>query len=338
MVVTIKHIAKKAGVDISVVSRVLNNRGDEYRISKQRQSKVRKIAKSLSYSPNLSAQAIRTGRFGCAALLLSSYKDRSFLPHLVLDGIHDELEKHDLHLLLTKLPDERPDDLSSLPKVFRTLMADGLIVNYVRELSPCLASLIEQNESPTVWVNVKKEQDCIYSDSYRASHTATEKLIDLGHKRIAYFDFHHPDINKSGIHYSARDRFFGYRDAMSRADLKPCDVRREEIDYIVKVLSQPDRPTAFVSYWSTGVPILLRAIRMAGLTVPNDISLITMAGQSNLDELCASAMIEPDHDMGREAARMLIKKTQDCNTIAMPSKVLQFSYVDFGTCVPLNKG
>ena len=333
MAVTMKSIAKEAGVDVSVVSRVLNNRGDEYRISKQRQERVHRIAKVLRYSPNLSARAIRTGQFGCAALLLSSHKERSYMSHEVLDGIHDELEKHDLHLLLTKLPDEMPDNFSELPKVFRTLLADGLIVNYVRQLSPSLASLIEQNGSPAIWVNVKKEQDGIYSDSYKAAYVAAEKLIELGHRKITYLDFHHPDINNSGIHYSARDRYFGYRDAMNHAALKPCDMRREDINYIVKVLSQPDRPTAFVSYWSTSVPILLRAIRMAGLTVPDDVSVISMAGHSNLKELCVSAMIEPDYEIGTGAAQMLMEKISNEN-IEIPSKVLQFSYTDIGTCVP----
>jgi LacI family transcriptional regulator len=60
MVVTLKNIANKAGVDISVVSRVLNNKGDEFRISKERQDTVRKMAKSLGYVPNVSAPNSQT--------------------------------------------------------------------------------------------------------------------------------------------------------------------------------------------------------------------------------------------------------------------------------------
>jgi LacI family transcriptional regulator len=336
MVVTLKNIANKAGVDISVVSRVLNNKGDEFRISKERQDTVRKMAKTLGYVPNVSAQSMQRGSFGCAALLLSSYKDRSYLPNRILDGIHDKLEEHDLHLLLTKLPDEKPVDFSKPPKVFRTLLADGLIINYVRGLSSELEALIEKNDSPMVWINVKKAQDCVYSDSYKAACIATEKLVELGHKRIAYVDVHHPDINMPKIHYSARDRYLGYKEVIAKAGLEPLDIRTKNIDTLLSILSRSDRPTAIVSYWSTCLPPLLKAMRIAGLSIPHDLSIISLAGQSCLEDISFSSMVEPDYEIGKAAAEMLIQKIGNKAITKLPSKILDYSYLDFGTCAALN--
>ncbi len=128
--------------------------------------KIRKTANELGYIPNISARAVKNGSFGCVALLLSSLGERSYLPNHLLDSIHAELEKHGKHLLLTKLPDANAEAISQTPKILRTLMADGLIVDYTHHVSSEIVSQIENHILPSVWINTKREKDTVYPDNF----------------------------------------------------------------------------------------------------------------------------------------------------------------------------
>ena len=74
----IKEIAQKAGVSITTVSRVLNNKGDQYRISKKTQIKVNKAADKLKYIPNHFAANLRTGKSNTISLLIPSLDNPFF--------------------------------------------------------------------------------------------------------------------------------------------------------------------------------------------------------------------------------------------------------------------
>src|SRR5579875_1530432 len=95
--VTLRDIAENVGVDRSTVSRVLSNKAAEGGISVELADRILRKAREMRYLPNASARAIRTGRFGCAALMLSTVEGRSYLPRRLLDGIHDELASSEQH-------------------------------------------------------------------------------------------------------------------------------------------------------------------------------------------------------------------------------------------------
>ena len=67
----LQQIASQVGVDVSAVSRVLNNKADTIRIGRKRIVEIRRTAQDLGYRPNAAARAIRRGQFGCVALVLS---------------------------------------------------------------------------------------------------------------------------------------------------------------------------------------------------------------------------------------------------------------------------
>jgi len=340
MAITLKDIAKVVGVHPSVVSRVLNNKADNYNISERRIEEIKQAALDLNYVPNISARIIQEGCFGCVAMLLSSDAAKSYLPSHLLESIHDELEKNNKHLLLTKLPDAAADEFSKMPKVLQTLMADGLIVDYTYQVSDEIVTQIEKHSMPAVWLNVKHDKDAVFPDNKKASEIATQKLIDFGHKKIGYVgELTHFTDDFSTAHFSVADRYFGYEIGMKKANLQPLNInndnkilpRENQVDYFIKILSQPDRPTAIVLNWTSIAAPVIQAARFLRLRVPQDLALITFASfMAESAGLTIDAMIEPEIEMGVEAVKMLCEKMKKPKKV-LPSRVLDFSYRKVGS-------
>ena len=87
--VTIKEIARHTGLSIPTVGNVLGRSASRY--SESTRKRILQAAQDLGYKPNSSARAMRQGRFGCAALVLSRSKQQthSHIPPGLLDGLDD---------------------------------------------------------------------------------------------------------------------------------------------------------------------------------------------------------------------------------------------------------
>jgi LacI family transcriptional regulator len=339
MPTTLKEIAYQAGVDVSVVSRVINGKADKYRISKACQERVKGVALELGYIPNAYAVGMKQGEFHCVALLQNTMADQRYLPEKLVDEISRCLEIEDKHLLLASMPQQRLNK-EELPKIFRSLMADGLIINDCHDLPPRLRNVIEHTSMPTVWINRKMDFNAVYPDSFWAAKKATEHLISLGHKKICYCNVYFDDL-RPNAHYSVADRRDGYALAMKEASLDKWDITpqhrvddamEKQIELFCSVLKSESRPTAMLLYWSYSIPAVFSAASRLGLHIPHDLSIIAFAGESHQRRgLTASAMLEPETDMGRTAVSMLQERmrTKQDN---IPSKVLQYIFLDIGTC------
>jgi LacI family transcriptional regulator len=341
---TLTEVAQHLGVNVGTVSRVLNGKAAQGRISDELAERIRRAARKLGYVPNASAQATRTGRFNCVALLLSTIAGRSYLPHGLLDDLHDELARHNLDLTIAKIPDDQLDNPDYLPKFLRTLMADGLLINYTNALPRRLLDLAGQGRIPAVWINTIRPADCIFSDSRSAAVRATKHLIELGHQRIAYLDAGWVRDPNGELHYSVRDRLAGYREAMQRARLAPDELRyeiaqlsfAEEIERARGWIRQPNRPTALLCYWHNALAGIVRASWLEGLAIPRDLSIATFGGEAARGSgLRVSTMVEPEHEIGRHAIELLLRKIAKPRA-KQPPCVLQFTWHDQGTCVKPN--
>jgi DNA-binding LacI/PurR family transcriptional regulator len=87
-----------------------------------------------------------------------------------------------------------------------------------------------------------------------------------------------------------------------------------------------------IFYWSYSVPAVYAAAARLELQIPRDLSIITFAGESHLRiGLSATAMLEPETDMGREAVEMLQKKMSQKQK-NIPSKCLDYIFAEMYTC------
>lgn len=337
MSVTIKEIARHTGLSIPTVGNVLGRSANRY--SLQTRQRVMKVAQELGYKPNSSARAIREGRFGCAALVLSRSKatTHSYIPLGLLDGVDEELARHNMHLNVSWFTDEELSTDEFLPKVVREHMADGMIINYTHEIPPRMLGAIHAHHAPAVWVNAKLDEDCVYPDDYGAAKSVTRQLIQLGHRRIAFLHLINPlfgatfEESRPRFHYSVEDRARGYREALQQSGLSPRvtyhDRFVDESDHLAayaELLRGPDRPTAVLCYSDNDLSGLMCVAASMGLSIPRDLSVLAFyptepwAGGRRV-----SAVQIPSAEIGRRAVRMLLQKMkvpdQPC-----PAEVVQY--------------
>lgn len=316
MPVTLKQLAQHSGVSVPTISQILNDKGHRY--SSATCEKVMQAVKDLGYRPNSSARAIRLGRFNCAALLLSTEAYRSFMPSELLRGIHDGLAEKDMHLSLAMLPDEQLTSQAFVPKLMRQWMADGLLINYHVHAPARLQELIVEYKLPGVWINTPQPTDAVSPDDHQGLRMLTERMIALGHRRIAYADVTSSE-DREPEHISVLDRMAGYADAMKNAGLQTRIIRphakleiQERAPFAEQELLRPQRPTAVVCYADTTALVMLQAATQVGLRVPRALSIATVSehvvGDSGVPLTTA---IIPWDGVGKEATRMLAEKISD---------------------------
>lgn len=339
--VTLEEIAAAAGVSRNTVSRALNGKTKEiWPSTVRRANRIRRIAARMGYRPNSAARAMGRGRFGCAALLLSTEPGRSTLPGRLLDGVHNALAGHDMSLALAKMPDEALTDEAFVPKVLRELMADGLLINYNREVPAKMIELIDDQGIPAIWINSKREKDCVHPDDLGAGQAATEHLLSLGHRHIAYVSFSPVGSPK---HYSEADRQAGYEAAMARAGLKPRLIQPgageepgDRLAWARRWLAGPDRPTGIVAY--AHGPLVKYAASTLGLRAPDDLSVLSFAEQQEvgLGEP-DTTMVIPAAAMGKTAVEMLVERLR-APSEGLEPRVLPIALVNGRTTGPPPQG
>ncbi len=282
--VTTKVIAEHLGVARPTVSTILSGARSNTRVSESLRRRVLKAAEELGYRPNSAARAIRSGQFGAIGVLQATESDRGNLSRTALYAIQTKAVEHDMHLSMGMVPDVNLSDPAGLPKVLREWCVDGLLISYTSVIPPLMHKHIERHRIPAIWMNVKREHDCVHLDDFGGACGATEMLLEMGHRRIAYLG--QRPIPDSHQHYSVADRFEGYAVAMKRAGLKPDPIfgrslavsempeHGEPIAGLVQQLRSAERPTAVVAVEAAAD--VLFAAHVAGLSVPRDLSVIVL--------------------------------------------------------------
>jgi LacI family transcriptional regulator len=336
------HLAMLLGVSQVTVCKSLANHSG---ISQEMRDKVHRLAKEHGYRPNASARAMREKRFGTVALVQSSEPSRSILVPQLLSGIQSALREDELHLLLTALPDDQLTNSNYIPKILGEWSCDGLLINYNAGIPERMVKLIAEYQIPAVWINSVQESHCVYPNDVEGGRVATEHLLKLGHRRIAYVDYAFGEKCPYPVHYSTHDRFKGYSQAMAAAGLQPRKIRSPGgpppdpiLGFTQSWMSGEDRPTAVVTYNDqTAKPIAMMAMALFGVEWPERLSLVTF-DRRRMDELGIplTTMVLPEFEMGAEAVRMLVMGIADRNA-KLPAKRFGFSIAVGATTVELRE-
>jgi len=317
MRVSIGQIAREAGVDKSTVSRILTGKADAARISQPRIAHVRRVANTLGYWPNLAARTVSTGRFFNVLMVHGTRAHTSGLSWEILTAAHDSLATAGYHLTYARVPDELLTDPKYVPHCLQHWMCDGLLINYIAGVPDRMVELLRTHGLPSVWINTKSEVDCVRPDDLGAGAQIGRRLIELGHRHIAYMDRSLYRSAAEGVqHYSKRDRLAGCRQEVELAGGRLelwCDPEwtpGAEMPFVRAQLARQDRPTAVVSYSQAEAVACQMAALAAGLTLPIDLSLVTfgLPASTPMDELHMCMAVQPDLRVGAEAVRMLLAK------------------------------
>jgi DNA-binding LacI/PurR family transcriptional regulator len=275
---TIYDVAKKAGVGIGTVSRVLNNHTQVRPATRQ---VVLEAIKELDFRPSAVARQLSLQRqvkhIGIITQPFVNY--HSFLERL--RGMQKVLseQKSDYELLLYTVSSFEHYQ-TQLETIAQTRAVEGLIIISL-ELPYDLLELLTSANLPVVGVNHLQNQPwpCVTTNDTEGGYLATKYLLDLGHQRIAYVG---DTFVEDYTHNTSRDRFAGFRKALEEAGVRVDDsyVCLGPFDYeiakqnTVKLLKLETPPSAIFAMSDIQALGCVAAVKEAGLRVPEDVSVI----------------------------------------------------------------
>lgn len=277
---TIKDVARQAGVSITTVSNVLNERTDS--MSEQTLERVQHVMQELNYRPNALARGLVTQQTATIGVVINEIETPLFLH--ALNTIEPIARSAGYNVLMSNARD--PAEEPEVVQVLLEKRVDGFIFLCVSEITddddiPELQRL----GRPAVLVNRARHYrtlDQIDWDDAGGVIQAVDYLFDLGHRQIAHLSG--PPQRRSGA-----QRLAGYRTALQRHGLPYCEDYVRPGDYTgdpdswrrsTWALLQLDRrPTAIVASDDIVAAVAIKTIQQAGLRVPEDVSVIGIDDQ-----------------------------------------------------------
>jgi len=303
--VSIKEIARVARVSPSTVSRALRNSS---LVNRETAERIRKLAAEMGYAPSAVARRLVTKPTYTIGVVVTTIAD-PFIAEVV-SGIEEVANDHGYWVFLANCKAD-PEREVKVVHCFHERRVDGIVVAASRVGALHMPHL-SQMKVPIVLINSQHPSEFAYSvmiDNITASREAVQYLIELGHRRIGY-------IGDRFGYQSDTERFAGYRQALELADLPLLpeliahgDGKPEGGMWAMEnLLALHERPTAVFCYNDMSALGALRVMRLHGLKVPDDLSLV------GFDDLFIASYMQPPlttvrqpkRQMGRMAMEILL--------------------------------
>lgn len=296
MAVSIKDIARLAGVSHSTVSRALRH---SPLIPVTTARRIQRIAKEAGYSASAVARSLVMRRTEAIGIVVTSIADP--FNGEVVQGLEEEANRHGYSVILANSQAD-PEREMKVVRSFRERRVDGIVVASSRVGAHYLP-LLKELEAPVVLLNNQHPSEFAYSvtiDNRDGGYQATRHLIELGHRRIAYLG------DQFGLQ-SDTERFAGFKRAMAEAKLL---VKR---DYVVRGDGKPEKgreraaelldrkkpPTAIFCYNDMTALGALEEAAARGLEPGRDLSVV------GFDDLFFAGLLKPGLTTIRQPMRKL---------------------------------
>jgi LacI family transcriptional regulator, galactose operon repressor len=281
--VSIVDIAKKAGLSITTVSRVLNGKAEQFRISKKSQQKIRETARKLNYVPNQFAANLKSGKSNTIALIIPSLSNPFFAD--IASEINAEVRNRGYITIIGDSDESEEIEMEELLQM-QSRNIEGLVIAPCGQNSERIKKFHDHG-LPIVCIDRYFEDlDIPYvsTDNYEGAVMATKHLIEHGHTNIACIQ---------GVRQSVpnRLRIKGYRDTMIASGIKKYSISGDEFSVqngykeTKLLLQQKEIPSAIFTLSNTIAMGCLKALKEENLRIPEDVSLITFDDHPYLDYL-----------------------------------------------------
>ena len=329
MNVTIKEVAKEAGVSPSTVSRVIS---DSNRISDETKKQVRAVMQKLEYHPNAIARSLVNRTTNTIGIVMPHSTERAFLNPFfpqVLSGISVATHENDYCMLLSTGNNE-DEQLDSITKIAMGGRVDGVIIMY-SSVENIILEAIKALKIPVLIIGKPlKTKGILYvdNDNVEAAFKVTDELLNRGHKNIAL-------ITGSLKMVVSLDRLDGYRKALmdkglefDRSLIKEADFTKEAgFLAMEELLNENKNITALVVTDDVMALGAMEAIKKSGLSIPDNIEIVSF-NNIPLAELIKPSLSSVDIsavEIGYESARLMIEKINgvaDRDKVIVPTKII----------------
>lgn len=307
--ITLADVARRAGVSVKTVSRVINN---EARVAEETRQRVMAVVDELSYVPNVWAQRLARGHSGLVGLVMFDATPAYLMS--VIRGLMDIGDPAGYRVGLYRLNIQDPRQIAQFVGMAMQRRVEGLVFTPPCDNSPELISELRNMGFP--FVQLTPHERCngcawVAATDRQGVHEATWHLLRLGHQRIGF-------IHGSPNHMASLERLEGYRQALREAGQEldesivlPGDwTFQTGLDRARELLALSPRPTAIIAGNDDMAAGVLQAAWERGLKCPEDISVVGFDDVQLARQLSPplTTVKQPIYDIAATAMSMLVNK------------------------------
>lgn len=308
---TIKDIAREAGVSITTVSRVLNNK--EEGMSQKTREKVLRVMEEVNYQPNKLARGLVTKRSNMLGLIVPNISN-PFFPELCR-GAEDEANKRNYSLIICNSDDQSQKEENYL-RLLQEQQVDGILLSSKNRLSKTSKNQLQSGKIPYVLFDRGEEatnQSGVFLDNKRGGYLAGKHLTDLGHIQIACM------TGPTEIQNS-QQRLSGFQRALMEVtvELPPSsilvgDFQMDTAYRIAKRFLQNNTVTAIFASNDLMACGIYQAAHELGIQIPDQLSIVGFDDISLVTALIPklTTVRQDTYEMGRKAIELLINQIEN---------------------------
>lgn len=320
--VTIQDVAKRAGVSVSTVSRVLNDKVD---VAEDTRQHVLTIIEELGYISNLAARSMRSIKNNLIGLVVP---DIGFPYSIeIMKGINRAIAESSFDLLLYTTGDIKKSGTASHEQHYVSLLSnsitDGVII-----VASATANFI--TNAPIIAVDphhIDPDYPSVQGTNYQGAVAGMEYLIGLGHRRIAFIGGR-PEIGSAG----RREK--GYLDSLKNAGIEIDKSLLLAGDFTtptgykqsLNLLQREDPPTAIFAANDQSALGVFQAASELGLQIPEDLSVIGFDNIAEAEYFGLTTIDQNLAEMGYIATQLLIdlidNEPVDVMVYKVPTKLM----------------
>jgi len=310
---SLADIASALSVSKSLVSIVLNGRGDELNISPDTQKRVHAKAKELHYVPNVFAKGLKEGKSHTIGLLVSDISNEFYARLCKI--IEGELRHSKYHLMICN-SDEDVEREKELLETLINRSADGIIVSTGQKDKEMFKRIVE-NGTPVVFIDrdlPNSDVDYVGVDNIGGTEEVITHLAGLGYQRIGL-------ITVGPTHVSTiNDRITGYKNALKNTGLKYSGNLVKEVsadnlmdnvrEAVKELLMSPNQVNAIFAINNHVASTCLEVFNEMKLKVPQDIALVCFDDSPvmRLSYPPVTVIAQPVDQIGVEASKLILNR------------------------------
>jgi DNA-binding LacI/PurR family transcriptional regulator len=273
MATTLKHIAQKAGVSVTTVSRILNGRESGLPIREETRQHVLAAALELGYRPNLLARGLRGSNSSLLGVIIRDLSEPFFSQ--IVKGINAAAIQRRNRLFLGHV-ERQPDTTIDYGSMFEQSHADGILIVGDMQDDALAVQYLTEHHHYVVGVTDRTHRRAfpgVYTDSAVGTRLVLDYLWGLGHRRILCVA--DPSISDGTLRVAAYEQFMRERHAQRHIGVLLTERSPEGgLQVGQRLFAQPDPPTAIFAATDTIAIGLIQAAFEARVTVPGRVSIV----------------------------------------------------------------
>jgi LacI family transcriptional regulator len=323
---SLADIAKSLGVSKTLVSMVLNGKGNENGINEDTQKRVLAKAEELNYKPNMMARSLRMGRSNTIGLIVADISNTFYAK--MCRAVEDAASQKEFQVLFGS-SDEKADKERNLIQMLRDRQVDGLIISTTLENNKDIQDLLDEH-FPTVLVDrfiPNFPAPFVTADNFQGANDAVEHLIANGARRIGLLT-----ISPSHL-TSMTERTRGYRAALDNHKLPfdanlvreiPYDNIRDGVrKHVPELVAGPNPVDALFVLNNNLTMATLECLAELKKAIPAEVAVVSFDDIEMFKFIHPgiTAVAQPIEEMGRVAVDVLLDKILNGSKAILEDKV-----------------